>query len=129
MPPVLLQWVAKEPNPASYRDSVIDHLVAILAFEFGAEMLFASCFRYDPGPIDPRGVVTNMLGMATGQVGDPIALLVLVITNDFLFHVSKPAGNRSGIVTACEMENQLPASHFRQGVFPVSVFVSWDNAC
>lgn len=38
--------------------------------------------RDDPGPVLPGRNMTQVLGMTTFQVGDPMAFLVLVIADD-----------------------------------------------
>lgn len=54
-------------------------------------MLFAAFSCNDPRSIDPRGIVTYVLGVAAGEIGDPIARFVLVVINNFLFHVTEAA--------------------------------------
>ena len=36
----------------------------------------------DPGPVLPGGIVPDVLGMATFEVGDPVAMFVLVKADD-----------------------------------------------
>src|SRR5690606_13340289 len=43
-----------------------------------------SVLRRDPGPVHPRRIVPNVPGVATGQIGDPVARLVLVESDDGL---------------------------------------------
>ena len=49
-------------------------------------MLLATHFGQHPGPAGHRRLVTHMLSVATGQIGHPMTLLVLVISNDRLVH-------------------------------------------
>ena len=45
-------------------------------------MLFAAFSCNDPRSIDPRGIVTYVLGVAAGEIGDPIARFVLVVITE-----------------------------------------------
>jgi len=85
-------------------------LSALLAFEFDTQVLIAPLLGNNPGTIDPRGIVAHVLCMATSEIGNPVALLVLVVIDNFLFHVPEP-GMRSaivyiGILAPGEMEHQ-----------------------
>jgi hypothetical protein len=49
-------------------------------------MLLAPCDGEYPRAIDEGGLMPYVLPMATGQIGHPIAVFVLVIPNDRLLH-------------------------------------------
>lgn len=40
----------------------------------------------NPWSVEERWVVSNMLAVTTGQISNPVAMLVLVVTNDGLLH-------------------------------------------
>jgi hypothetical protein len=61
-------------------------LLAFLAVQMGAQMLLASSHGEHPRAIDEWGLMPYVLPMTTGQIGHPIALFVLVISNDRLSH-------------------------------------------
>ena len=61
-------------------------LFACLAIERLAETTGASLRREHPWPAHERRVVTNVLPVPAGQVGHPIAMLVLMKPNDGLSH-------------------------------------------
>ncbi len=50
-------------------------------------MLLTSVIGQDPWAVEERRVMSNMLPMTTGQIGNPVAMLILVIPNDRLLHV------------------------------------------
>jgi len=50
-------------------------------------MPFTSTLRENPWAVEKRRVMSNMLSMTTGQIGNPVAVLVLVVTNDRLLHL------------------------------------------
>lgn len=58
-------------------------------------MLLTSMSGQDPGAVEKRGVMSNMLSMTTGQIGNPVAMLVLMIANDRLLHVVRSLTVRS----------------------------------
>ncbi|CUS39279.1 hypothetical protein COMA1_70124 [Candidatus Nitrospira nitrosa] len=58
-------------------------------------MLLTSMSSQDPGAVEKRGVMSNMLSMTTGQIGNPVAMLVLMIANDRLLHVVRSLTVRS----------------------------------
>lgn len=49
-------------------------------------MLLASSDGEYPGAIDEGGLMPDMLPMATGQIGHPVTLFILVISDDRLLH-------------------------------------------
>ncbi len=51
-----------------------------------AQMLLASSDGEYPGAIDEGGLMPDMLPMATGQIGHPVTLFILVISDDRLLH-------------------------------------------
>jgi hypothetical protein len=60
--------------------------VALLAVEFSTEGGRASRYGCHPRSIHPRRVVTYVLLMATLELRDPVALLILVVTRDSSVH-------------------------------------------
>ena len=46
------------------------------------KMRLAPLLRGDPGAHDPRGVVPHVLCMAARQLGNPVSVLVEVVSND-----------------------------------------------
>jgi hypothetical protein len=52
----------------------------------GAQMLLTPCDGEYPRAIDEGGLMPYVLPMTTGQIGHPIAVFVLVISNDRLLH-------------------------------------------
>jgi hypothetical protein len=50
-------------------------------------MLLTSVIGKSPWAVEERRVMSNMLPMTTGQIGNPVAMLILVIPNDRLLHV------------------------------------------
>ena len=61
-------------------------MVAERAVERRAELCFPARGRGDPWAELPRRVVADVLGVAAGQVCDPVAELVLVKCDDRLLH-------------------------------------------
>jgi hypothetical protein len=60
--------------------------LALLAVQMGAQMLLTPCDGEYPGAVDEGGLMPYVLPMTTGQIGHPIAVFVLVISNDRLLH-------------------------------------------
>ena len=48
----------------------------------GPEARLAACVRNDPGSVLPGGIVPDVLGMTTFEVGDPVVVLILVKAGD-----------------------------------------------
>lgn len=71
--------------------SALVDLVTIFAFELEPQVFIAPLSCYYPGTIDPGRIMTYVLGVTTREISNPITLLVLVIIDDFLFHVPEPA--------------------------------------
>ena len=67
--------------------SGVSRLVAFLTVQERTEMLLTSMSGKDPWAVEERWVMTNMLSVTTGQISDPVAILILVIINDRLLHV------------------------------------------
>lgn len=49
-----------------------------------ADHRLAACRRGDPGAVGPWRIVPHVLIVATGELGDPVAGIVLVKAGDFL---------------------------------------------
>src|SRR3982751_594577 len=62
-------------------------LLALGAIEDLAKFAVAAFLRHDPETVGPRRLMTNMLMMPALQFSDPVRLVVLVISDDPLFHV------------------------------------------
>ena len=62
-------------------------------------MLLTSIDGEHPRAIDERGLMPYVLSMTTGQIGNPVALFILVIADDrllhrMMIHVSQTEGDR-----------------------------------
>ena len=49
-----------------------------------AQMRLPSGYGHDPWPQLPRRTMAHMLSVSAGELGDPVALLVLVISDNWL---------------------------------------------
>jgi hypothetical protein len=58
-------------------------LMAGGALKLMAEVGCAAFGSQDPGAKSPRRIVAEMLGVTTFEIGDPVALSVLVKSDDF----------------------------------------------
>jgi hypothetical protein len=58
-------------------------------------MLLTAMSGQDPGTVEERWVMSNMLSMTTGQIGNPVTVLVLVVASDGLLHVLRSLTVRS----------------------------------
>jgi hypothetical protein len=61
-------------------------LVAEAALERRAEPVLPALGLEDPVPREERRLVTHVLAMAAGELGDPVALLVLLVSDDRALH-------------------------------------------
>ena len=77
-------------NPVSRRA-----LVALDAVQALAEHAGPALGRLRPGPVPPRRVVTRVLVVAAGQLGDPVALVVQMEAFDGLFHIVPSSAGRA----------------------------------
>lgn len=75
--------------------SEASRLFAFLTVQQRAEMALTPVIGQDPWTIKERWVMSNMLSMTTGQIGNPVAMLVLMITDDRLLHVVRSLTVRS----------------------------------
>jgi hypothetical protein len=71
---------------SSSRKRFSRRFLALLTVQIGAQMLFTPCDGEYPRAIDEGGLMPYVLPMTTGQIGHPIAVFVLVISNDRLLH-------------------------------------------
>ena len=62
-------------------------LFTVLTPQWQTQMLASSLAGDDPWPIRPGRLMTHMLGVATGQVRDPIPHVVLMKPDNGLMHV------------------------------------------
>jgi hypothetical protein len=65
---------------------LIRRLLAFLAVQEGAKILIPSGLRQHPGPAKEWRLMPHMLSMTTGQISHPIALFILMITDNRLLH-------------------------------------------
>lgn len=79
------------------RDS---RLFALLAIQMGAQILVASCDGKHPRAIREWRLMAHMLPMAAGQIGNPIAIVILVIADDRLLHVVMIFVSQEGVGTS-----------------------------
>ena len=61
-------------------------LLALLAVQISAEMLFPSGLADHPGAIEKGRLMSHVLPMAAGQFSHPISVFVLMIPGDRLLH-------------------------------------------
>lgn len=61
--------------------------LALLAIQISTQILIASGDGEYPRAIREGGLMPNVLSMPTGQIGNPIALVILVIADDRLLHI------------------------------------------
>jgi len=67
------------------------YFIALLARERFADLLYAALRRHHPGAIGPRRVVPHVLWVAALEVGDPVAVLILMKAHDSPIHRSPVA--------------------------------------
>lgn len=79
------EWTVQN-LPGSRRRRISSWFLALLAGQIGAQMLLSPRDSEYPRAIDERGLMPYVLSMTTGQVGNPVALLILVIADDRLLH-------------------------------------------
>lgn len=68
------------------RRRISSRFLALLTVQMSAEMLFTSRDSEYPRAIDERGLMPYVLSMTTAQIGNPVAIFILVISNDRLLH-------------------------------------------
>ena len=72
-------------------------------------MALATLRCHHPGSLDPGGVVPYMLCMSTGQVGDPVSLLILMESDDLAFDaVPLPHSLRNPGTGGCPLDVAAP---------------------
>ena len=71
--------------------------IALSASEDLPENLRAALGRDDPGARGPRRIVTNVLVVATFELGHPMLLVILMEADDSSVHVDQYLGARTGI--------------------------------
>jgi hypothetical protein len=79
----------------SYRITAL--LFTVLTPQWPAQMLASSLVGDDPWPICPGRLMAHMLGVATGQVRDPIPHVVLMKPNNGLMHVISCSGTMTRV--------------------------------
>jgi hypothetical protein len=72
----------------AHTDTAIDPsgTLTILAIQTTTDSRCAPLWRRRPRAIYPRRIVAHVLGMATFKLRYPVALLILMKSDDFLFH-------------------------------------------
>ncbi len=72
----------------AHTDTAIDPsgTLTILAIQTTADGRGAALRRLCPRAVDPRRVVPHVLGVATFKLRYPVPLLILMKSDDFLFH-------------------------------------------
>ncbi len=69
------------------RRSLGRRFVALLAIQIGPHILVASGDGEHPWAVREWRLMPYVLSMTTGQIGNPIAIFILVISDDRLLHV------------------------------------------
>jgi hypothetical protein len=62
-------------------------LLALFAVQLGPKMLLTSDYCQHPGTIRERGLMPHVLPMTAGQIGNPVVLFILMISDDRLLHL------------------------------------------
>ena len=73
-------------NLSRYRRR-IGRFLALLAIQTGTQILFTAGDSEYPRAIREWRLMPHVLSMTTGQIGNPIAIVILVISDDGLLHV------------------------------------------
>jgi hypothetical protein len=76
----------KISNAGSGCSRFFRRLFTLLAIEDAAKMLLAAFRSYHPWSAKERRLVPDMLPMAAGQIGHPVAKFILMIRDDRLVH-------------------------------------------
>jgi hypothetical protein len=63
-----------------------NRLLTLLTVQGRTEMPLTPAVGKNPWAVEERWVMSNMLPVPTGQIGNPIAMFVLVIADDRLLH-------------------------------------------
>lgn len=74
-------------NSSRSRRRIVCGFLALLAIQMSTQILIASGDGDYPRAIREGGLMPNMLSVPTGQIGDPITLVILVIADDRLLHI------------------------------------------
>lgn len=69
------------------RRSLDRRFVALLAIQMGTHIVVASGDGEHPRAIREWRLMPHVLSMTTGQIGDPVTIVILVISDDRLLHV------------------------------------------
>ncbi len=97
------------------RRKIGSRFFALLAIQMGTQVLFTSSDSEHPRAIREWRLVPYVLSMTTGQIGNPVALFILVISDDrllhsMMIHVSQTEGTRdqsSEHVTICSLQRSV----------------------
>lgn len=102
-------------------------LLALLAVQERAKMLLTSSSGQDPWTIEKWGVMSNMLPVATREIGNPVAVLILMIPNDRLLHVIRSLVVRSHPSPQLH-HKRTPGEAFHYGYYPYR-FSNGNSGC
>jgi len=61
-------------------------IIAGLARQRLSKLSLAAFFRKNPWPVDERRLMAHMLSVATGQIGNPIPVLILMKADNHSLH-------------------------------------------
>jgi hypothetical protein len=73
-------------NLSGSRRRISSWFLALLTVQIGAEMLLTSSDGKHPRSIDERWLMPYVLSMTTDQIGNPVTIFILVISDDRLLH-------------------------------------------
>lgn len=74
-------------NSSRSRRKIDSRFLALLAIQMSTQILIAAGDGEHPRAIREGRLMPNVLSMPTGQIGDPIAIVILVISDDRLLHI------------------------------------------
>ena len=96
---------------------ICSRFFALLAIQMGTQVLFTSSDSEHPRAIREWRLVPYVLPMPTGQIGNPVTIVILVISDDRLLHavtmllLQMKDGERSDQsrdqVTACSLQRSV----------------------
>lgn len=75
-------------TPVTNAPSIAYSLVTFLTIQQLPPMLFPAGFGQDPRPVRHRRLMPDVLSVAACQISNPIPILILVISNNWLVHQS-----------------------------------------
>lgn len=72
---------------ASGCQRVLWRFFTLSAIQGGAQMLPATLVGHNPRAAEKRRLMSDMLAVSAGQIGDPVPFFILMIADDGLIHV------------------------------------------